>query len=315
MPTVPTAREFVEALRDWGCDPYPAHDDWATWCRPGVWQPIGVIHHHTGGGNTVLTKAISQAAMRRMLIEGRPDLKGPLCQASPHMVPGTARARVALVGWGKANHAGRGSSKTASRVKQGAYRGQAPGEDDTDGNPLYLGLEYLHPGRPDVPYPDALIDAGARAGCAFMEAAGFPREEWPGRQIEHREWTTRKVDRSYANLRADIARVMEEGPDVPLTKDDALLVFSTDDTVKNPTETAPKNPGTSAGTALYRIWADTETLKADVAAVKAAVAKLPTAPTSLTDAQLNAIAAVVAKQIGQQVADAVADKLAARLKD
>lgn len=212
MPT-PSPAHLVTALHDWGCDPV-ARPGWDTHHRDGPWDPVGVLHHHTTGGDA-LTNPATQAATRHTLWDGRSDLPGPLCHLSPCVDAATGRARVWLIGYGRTNHAGLGSSLVADLIRSGAYQGQRPGPDDTDGNTLLWGLEYVHPGD-RTRWPDALLDVGHRAACAICEATGWPRDQWPGRQAEHREWTRRKVDRSWTgDVRAAIRTVME-GADMEL---------------------------------------------------------------------------------------------------
>jgi len=157
----------------------------------------------------------------------RVGLPGPLCHLAPAMVPGTDQARVWLIGWGNTNHAGLGSARVADLIARGEYQGQAPGPDAVDGNTLLWGLEYLHPGD-STPWPDALLDVGHRAACALSEACGWSRPAWPGSQLEHREWTTRKIDRSWTGDVRAAVHAIAEGDTVALTKDDADTVWERD---------------------------------------------------------------------------------------
>lgn len=230
MSTVVTPSALVTALRDWGCAPEPYEPDRRAWhahTTPGGWKPVGIGHHHTTGPRQLLTHSSPQVSTLRVLRDGRSDVPGPLCHLAPAMVPGTSRARVWLVGWGNVNCSGRGSSRTLDRVAVGTYNGTRPGPDDTDGNPYLWGLEYLHPGD-DTPWPDALLDVGHRAACAICQVSGWSVTAWPGSNIEHREWTTRKIDRSWTgDLRAAIRRLAQRGPGM-----DAQDVWDCD-TVKN----------------------------------------------------------------------------------
>jgi len=137
-------------------------------------------------------------------------IPGPLCHLAPAMIPGTSTAQVHLIGWGNVNHAGMGSSRTLAAVRTGTYAGAAPGSDDVDGNPYFWGLEYLHPGT-SLAWPDALLEVGHRAACALCEVMGWSPPSWPGSCIEHREWTARKIDRSWTgDLRSAIATLQED---------------------------------------------------------------------------------------------------------
>jgi len=328
MPT-PSPRELVTALRDWGVDAYAFRDDWSTHARPGAWNPTGIIHHHTGGSAKLLTNQASQTAMLRMLWSGRPDLNGPLCHLAPHMDGDTGQARVALIGYGKANHAGRGSSRTLSRVRAGSYDGQSPGSDDTDGNPLFWGFEYLHPGT-DLRYPEVLLDAGHRAHCAVAEASGWPRAEWPGVAIEHREWTTRKPDRSWqGDLRSAIriASLRTDGEEMPtqtewddLVKDVASLKASVVAVPKNvwayppdPSLTNEAGKSLSSATVLLQIRENVSDIELDVAAIGAKIASMPVAD-GLTQTQIDRLAVAITREVLAAVGDAVLVEAGERLK-
>lgn len=84
--------------------------------------PVGVLVHHTATGPKT-----SVAAVLRLLIEGRPDLSGPLCQL------GLGRdGTVYIIARGRANHAG--EARAAGTVSGG------------DGNKLYIGIEAFNDG-------------------------------------------------------------------------------------------------------------------------------------------------------------------------
>lgn len=306
----------VEAMRDWGVDVRLYEPDGVDWWRhttPGGFTPVGVMHHHTTGPRSLLTSADSIKATLRLLRNGREGLPGPLCHSAPAMVPGTSRACVWMVGWGNVNHAGVGSSRTLSLVKRAVYDGRPPVVDDIDGNPWYFGLEYLHPGD-STRWPDALLDAGHRTGIALCEAFGLPGAH-AGRQVEHREHTARKIDRSWqGDLRAAVKAIMEA--DMALTGTDALKVWQTDASVEfKPGDVGYREGGDNlvqGATALRRI---SNALGARVDAAAA------TAGATLTDEQVGAVAAQVTAALAPlvptaaQVADAVleAQAVAARL--
>lgn len=232
-----TPSQLVTALKDWGVTVKAYEPDgkpWHSHTTPGGWSPVGVMHHHTAGSSKLLTDAATVEAMLRLLRVGRTDAPGPLCHLAPAMIPGTGDARVWLLGWGNVNHGGMGSSRTLNAVKGGKYAGAAPGVDDVDTNPWYWGLEYLHPGT-SLAWPDALLEAGHRAACAICEAQGWSVPSWPGSNVEHRESTTRKIDRSWSgDLRAAIRDTIEGGKDMAFTDADitrfvkALLDASVD---------------------------------------------------------------------------------------
>lgn len=118
---------------------------WATRGRPattGGFAPVGVLCHHTATG-----KSTSDAAVINLLIHGRSDLPGPLCQL------GLGRdGTVHLIAAGRANHAG--EAKASGSVAGG------------DGNSLYIGIEAFHAG-PGEPWTEAQRDTYARL-CAWL---------------------------------------------------------------------------------------------------------------------------------------------------
>jgi hypothetical protein len=147
---------------------------------------------------------------------------GPLCHLAPAMIPGTSKACVWLIGWGNTNNAGMGSSRTLARVKVGEYAGQAPGGDDTDGNPWFWGFESLHPGT-TTSWPDALVEAGHLAACAVCQVEGWSPESWAGSVVEHRQWTTRKIDRSWTGDLQDAIERLSGGPMTTVDLTDAAV--------------------------------------------------------------------------------------------
>lgn len=98
---------------------------WKTRGRPtstGGFNPVGVLCHHTA-----TTKRTLVASVLRLLVQGRSDLPGPLCQLSLGR-DGT----VYIVASGRANHAG--VAKSSGTVAGG------------DGNVLYIGIEAQNDG-------------------------------------------------------------------------------------------------------------------------------------------------------------------------
>lgn len=101
------------------------HDGWRTRGRPastGRFAPVGVLCHHTATGPRT-----SDAAVVRLLIEGRTDLAGPLCHLGLDR-----QGRVHIIAAGRANHAGK--AKASGTVAAG------------DGNELYIGIEAFNDG-------------------------------------------------------------------------------------------------------------------------------------------------------------------------
>lgn len=100
-------------------------DGWQTRGRPvstGEFSPSGVLCHHTATGPKT-----SNAAVVNLLVKGRSDLPGPLCQF------GLARnGTVYLIASGRANHAGK--AKASGNMPAG------------DGNEEYIGIEAFNDG-------------------------------------------------------------------------------------------------------------------------------------------------------------------------
>lgn len=117
-------KDFATTLRKYGLKVVVV-PGYATRGRPasvGDFDPVGVLCHHTATGKTALV-----ATVLRLLIDGRPDLTGPLCQI------GLGRdGTVYLIASGRANHAG--DAKSSGTVASG------------DGNELYIGIEAFNDG-------------------------------------------------------------------------------------------------------------------------------------------------------------------------
>jgi hypothetical protein len=249
-----TPADLAQALADWGCDPTPFEPDgkpWSSHTTPGEWHPAGVLHHHTTGPAKILTDRSTITATLRLLRSGRPGLPGPLCHLAPAMVPGEHDARVWLIGWGNCNHAGLGDQRVVDHVRAGDYAGRPGTAEDADGNPTFWGLEYLHPGDATA-WPDELLDVGHRAACAIAEAQGWDPKSWPGRMAEHRDFTDRKIDRSWTgDVRTAVADTRDEGKPVTLK---AML---DEDVIDNPDWRADSrtNPNVTYRTQMREQWA------------------------------------------------------------
>lgn len=214
-----TPQEAVEAIKDWGVEfrPYGG-PGWASHTTAGGWDPVGVAHHHTGGSGALLQAGwnASKEAMARLLRIGRSDLDGPLCALAPVFV-GKGKRVVLGIGWGNCNHAGLIDNDVARALRAGSFQGGGRGgAEQIDGNAILYGLEYMHPGT-SAPWPDELLEAGHRTAAALCEAHGWARKNWAGSNAEHRELTTRKVDRSWQGwgdgMRKAIAELATQSTD------------------------------------------------------------------------------------------------------
>ena len=122
-------------------------DDWRSRGRPassGGFAPVGVLCHHTATG-----KSSSKSAVLNLLVRGRSDLPGPLCQLGLDR-DGT----VYIVAAGRANHAGK--AKASGTVAAG------------DGNRLYIGIEAFNDGRGEK-WPAVQYDAYVTLAAALCK--------------------------------------------------------------------------------------------------------------------------------------------------
>lgn len=168
--------------------------DWRSRVRPGLFTPAGVVVHHTGD------KGRGDSGLG-VLVHGRPDLNGPLCNGSPR-----ENGRLALISAGRANHAGPGSGAVLARIRQDlpplGLAHTLGLRDDTVGNGWLYGLEVDNDGL-GQPYPSEQLDTTIRACAALCRHHGWTAN----RVILHSEWTKRKSDWSLpaAPLRAAVA--------------------------------------------------------------------------------------------------------------
>lgn len=153
-------------------------------------RPDTILVHHTGTS----AKAKGDLPTLRLLVEGRSDLPGPLCQLA------LSRSGVVhLIASGKANHAGRG-----------AWLGQTSSSRT-------IGVEAEHDGR--SPWPAAQYEAYlllCRALVVYLNVT-------PERVCGHKEWALpagRKVDPTFdmAMFRRQLGIPQED--DMPLSDED-----------------------------------------------------------------------------------------------
>lgn len=180
MATPLSAAAFEAALRAEGVT-VKEHGNWSTHNRNGVgaWGPAqGVMLHHTAGSNSV-----------SLCRTGMAGLPGPLCVAVI-----AKDGTVHLVGYGRTNHAGRGSTAAYNAVRSGTAIPSRPGADAIDGNAHFYGFEIENLGNGRDPYPDAQLAAVEKVAAAVCRAHGWGA----GRVIGHKEWTTRKIDPTFS---------------------------------------------------------------------------------------------------------------------
>ncbi|MFB6874235.1 N-acetylmuramoyl-L-alanine amidase [Streptomyces sp. NPDC056323] len=173
-----SASRFLEVLMNEGLTVVQV-GDWRTHNRnhKGPWGPVnGVMIHHTVTRGTEATVRVCR--------DGYPDLPGPLC----HGVI-AKDGRVHLVGYGRANHAGLGDSDVLRAV---VAEKRLPGDNeaDTDGNRHFYGFECENLGDGKDPWPEAQLEAVAKAAAAVCRHHG-----WNSRSvIGHKEWQPGKID-------------------------------------------------------------------------------------------------------------------------
>lgn len=201
MSTPATPGQIEQAFRKWGV-PTVRQGDWANRRRDpahGAWGPVhGIGLHHTGDDSP-------DSADVRVLTVGRSDLPGPLCNWGMRD-DGTA----VLIGGGRANHFGSGSSKTLQQVLGESYGDYLfPGADDTDGNRYFYGQETMYSGG--HPMTLAAYRSTVRAFAALCDFHGWSAKSCIG----HKEWTRRKVDPGsldMARFRRDVQACLNAGP-------------------------------------------------------------------------------------------------------
>lgn len=198
MSTPMTAAQFTAACALWGVKVKQVHTAWQSHNRAGhgAWGPVnGLVLHHTGSdGDDYST-----------LWEGRSDLPGPLCNWAM-----SVDGYVEPVGWGRANHAGSGSSAVLQHVIAENYTGNLhPGADNTDGNSHFYGQETMYSGGHVMSHAQYVNTLRVFAAVCHFHG-------WSAKSaIGHKEWTARKVDPGHLDMstfRADLQKVLAGGP-------------------------------------------------------------------------------------------------------
>lgn len=178
MATPKSADTILRALEAEGVDAY-GHRSWRTNNRnhKGLWGGVnGVMIHHTvsSGDN----------ASVELCYNGHSALPGPLC----HGV-GRNDGRVALVGHGRANHAGMGDADVLRAVINETAL-PADNQANTDGNRHFYGLEIVNLGNGRDTYTWKQYVAAVKWATAHCRMHG-----WGYRSvIGHKEWQPGKID-------------------------------------------------------------------------------------------------------------------------
>jgi hypothetical protein len=158
--------------------------DWLNRMRPGDFNPIGVLWHHTAATSS----ASNPHPALNICINGRSDLPGPLCQALVDY-----NGVFHLISAGRCNHAG--TSRGSGPIPAG------------DGNTLMIGWEIDYNGV-NQEMTAAQYNASIAATAAVLKRLGRDASHARG----HRETSTSgKIDPSFIDLdvmRADVAAKM-----------------------------------------------------------------------------------------------------------
>lgn len=149
---------LADALRAEGCR-VVEEGNWKARGRPGAFDPDGVLWHHTGSTSS----ASNPFPTKDVLINGRPDLAGPLCHV------GIGYDGVChVIAAGRANHAG-------------ACNGFGPFTSTRDGNDQLVGFEIDYDGTQAM--TAAQEDAATRCSTAVLKRLGRD-EGWAARHEE-----------------------------------------------------------------------------------------------------------------------------------
>ena len=145
---------------------------WETRGHDTLGRILGVICHYTATPD-----ASRNMPTLDLLIRGREDLPGPLCQL------GLGRdGTYYVVASGRANHAGRGE-----------WNGI------TSGNTNFIGIEAENSGRSNDPWPAVQVDAYHRGVAAILREVGRTAASCCG----HREYALPSGRKSDVNLEMD----------------------------------------------------------------------------------------------------------------
>lgn len=178
----PKPLEIITALKDYGV-PTVRYGDWER--RGTVYDATfyGHLNHHDA-----LTEAVTDKRALELMVVGRSDLKGPLCNGW-----GDSDGIYYLIAYGNANHAGYGEKDVLDRVKAGqAPTGDARLDSDKDsivGNTWFWGTEWRNAGTGRDPYDQ--LDTMIKVNAALIDVFNWPNSNVC---IGHKEWTARKID-------------------------------------------------------------------------------------------------------------------------
>ena len=155
---MPYQTGIVTALRDYGLK-VELYRGWQTRGSSSFAPRCAVVHH-----DAIPTRWVAPPSI---LINGRSDLPGPLCNFALN-----AAGTVWMIAAGRANHAGTG------------------GWHGCVGNSSAWGTEAQNAGTGSQVWPDAQLDAYVALNAACCDFSNFD----PSMVCRHAEWTSRKID-------------------------------------------------------------------------------------------------------------------------
>lgn len=204
MATPMTPDQIIAQLKKWNI-PFKEYKDWRTHNRnhKGPWGPVnGFMWHHTGSDSN---------DQRELLYKGHADLPGPLCQF------GIAQdGTIWLIGWGRANHAGKGDDDVLDAVVK-EVDAPVDNEANTDGNRHFYGAEFWYSGS--HPMTAAQYTNGLKLSCAILDFHNWNEQS----VIGHGEWQPGKWDpgmktgviMNMDTVRDNILATLVKGPNKP----------------------------------------------------------------------------------------------------
>ena len=196
---MPYRTGILEACQDYGLVLGKSLLPYTGWTTRGksVFDPQASVNHHTAGSANGILPSLN------VLLFGRPDVPGPLCNAALDRL-----SRIHLIAAGKANHAGLG------------------GWQGISGNSHCWGLEVEHTGSPSEAVTDEQWDAMYAWHAACCDYSGYS----VNRVCQHFEWApTRKVDfvKQITNpsaFRVNVARALTNKGDDSLSAEDVVAL-------------------------------------------------------------------------------------------
>lgn len=320
MATPKGSAEILAALKREGCA-IQEYGNWSSHNRNhvGAWGPVhGVVIHHTVSSGDDGSVALCY--------NGHSNLPGPLC----HGV-GRNDGRIALVGHGRANHAGSGDDDVLQAVINETSL-PADNEANTDGNRHFYGLEIVNMGNGSDTYPWVQYVAAVKWATAHCRMHGWSEKS----VIGHKEWQPGKIDPygpvvgpdgkhfdfTMDRFRADVKAALalapggwggtsQEEEDVALSADDIDKVadkvieklFAADviPAVAPPYENADWHDGNRTWSFKYAVQTPIVSVREALARVKAIEEKVDSL--SVGGVDVNALATAVVAKFSEELTD------------